>query len=67
MDIYLNDQVRPLTDNLTIDKLLTSELSISTNGLAVAVNEMVVPKSEWQNTSLQENDRVVLIQATQGG
>lgn len=36
-------------------------------GIAVAVNNVVVPKSEWQNKILNENDKITIIRATQGG
>ena len=36
-------------------------------GIALAVNERVIPKTEWKNTPLSEGDRIILIKATQGG
>ena len=36
-------------------------------GIAVAINETVVPKSQWTSTLLQENDKVLIIKASQGG
>lgn len=38
-----------------------------TNGIALAVNEKVIPKSEWEKFELKENDKILLIKATQGG
>lgn len=38
-----------------------------TRGLAVAVNGNIIPKTQWQTSALQENDKVILIKATQGG
>ena len=40
---------------------------LSTTGIALAVNEKVVPKKEWEKFELKENDKVLLIKATQGG
>ena len=37
------------------------------NGWAVAINEVVVPSGELENTFLAEGDRVLFVQATQGG
>ena len=39
----------------------------SPRGLAVAVNDTVVPRAEWDAHPLQPNDRLTLIRATQGG
>ena len=36
-------------------------------GIAVAVNNIVVPRTEWQNRILNENDKITIIRATQGG
>lgn len=36
-------------------------------GLAVAVNNKVVPKSNWSAHILDQNDKVTIIRATQGG
>lgn len=37
------------------------------NGIAVAVNEMVIPKSKWETTTINENDSIEIITAVQGG
>lgn len=39
----------------------------STQGIAIAVNEQVIPKAEWATRLLQDKDEVLLIRATQGG
>jgi sulfur carrier protein len=36
-------------------------------GIALAVNDAVIPKSEWGQCSLQSGDRILAISATQGG
>jgi sulfur carrier protein len=36
-------------------------------GVAVAVNGSVVPRAGWQTRALAAADRVLVIQATQGG
>lgn len=36
-------------------------------GIAVAVNDAVIPKMNWPDTLLHENDRVLIIHATAGG
>lgn len=36
-------------------------------GVAVAVNNQVVPRSQWDDHRLEEGDAVEIIRATQGG
>mgnify|MGYP000044107898 FL=1 len=47
--------------------LETLHVDQSTRGVAVAVNDEVVPKSVWSDTMLAQQDRVEVIRATQGG
>ena len=49
---------------------LLREISLdpqNSKGIAVAVNDEVVRKGEWENTILREGDRVEVITALQGG
>ena len=39
----------------------------SLKGVAAAVNDEVVPRAAWESHALGENDRVLVIKATQGG
>lgn len=36
-------------------------------GVAVAVNDEVVPRSEWDSTGFADGDRVDVLRAVQGG
>lgn len=36
-------------------------------GIAVALNDAVVPKASWPAVSLSEGDKILIITATQGG
>jgi sulfur carrier protein len=36
-------------------------------GIALAVNDKIVPKSKWDSCSLQSGDRILAVKATQGG
>jgi sulfur carrier protein len=37
------------------------------DGIAIALNEVVIPKAEWGEQVLRPGDRVFVIRATQGG
>lgn len=70
MTIYLNDQPIVISDTpLNLQECLLRYASISQDkkGIAIAVNEEVIPKSEWKNYILKNNDRLLLIIAAQGG
>jgi sulfur carrier protein len=52
----------------TLGELAATEFGISTpKGIALAVNESVVPNSEWNSFSIKEGDKILVVQATQGG
>ncbi len=36
-------------------------------GMALAVNSTVVPRQDWDTYALKENDKIMIIKATQGG
>lgn len=67
MRIHINDTVRELASPATI-AALARELGLAERrGVAVALNDAVVPRAAWPETALTDGDRVLVIQATQGG
>ena len=46
---------------------LLQRMSVPAEGVAVAVNNRVVPRSEWATTPLHEEDRITIIRAVCGG
>jgi sulfur carrier protein len=36
-------------------------------GIAIAVNDVVVSKNEWDEFALKDEDQVIIIEAAQGG
>ncbi len=68
MNITLNGKNISLQTTTPVNvKQLLQQQNISMNGIAVAVNQQVIPKSGWENTFIQENDKIIIITATQGG
>ncbi|HAZ74124.1 MAG TPA: thiamine biosynthesis protein ThiS [Rikenellaceae bacterium] len=53
--------------NATTLSELASELALPEKGVAVAVSNKMIPRSEWQDTSLSEGVSIVVIRATCGG
>jgi sulfur carrier protein len=46
---------------------LVARFSTAPTGVAAAVNEAVVPRSQWPDTPLSDGDRVEILTAVQGG
>ncbi|WP_158796014.1 sulfur carrier protein ThiS [Pedobacter sp. L105] len=67
MEITVNNQLFTLSGPSSVTQLLSAVLNVPGTGIAVAVNQTIVSKSEWPAYVLQPGDQVVLIKATQGG
>ena len=51
----------------TLEALITMEIPGKKKGIAVAVNNRIIPLSAWAETLLKDKDSVLIITATQGG
>jgi sulfur carrier protein len=68
MDVIVNGKKTGCRDGATVSELLTAlDIPDDAAGVAVAVNEAVVPRLRWNETRLSQNDRVEVIHAVQGG
>jgi sulfur carrier protein len=67
MNITVNDEPRALPAAATLETLIAELGRAGRGGLAVAVNDSVVPRARWGEQTLAEGDRVLVIRATQGG
>ncbi|WP_057938335.1 sulfur carrier protein ThiS [Algoriphagus resistens] len=67
MEITYNDQIQQVTKETSVSEFVFSQIGEKQNGIAVAINETIVPKSEWAKTYLKANDKLLIIKATQGG
>ena len=66
MTIYVNNQKHEVADALRVDELAAS-LQLPEQGVAVAVDNRMVPRAQWTETRLQPEARVVIIKAACGG
>ena len=57
----------PLTTNVTTVFDLVMDQFGTENGVAVALNRSIVPRSTWLDVPLSEGDRVDALTAVQGG
>ncbi len=67
MKIKYNNQQIEIDDKLMLSTFVFSQIGEKTNGVAVAVNNSVIPKTNWEVVEIQPNDNILLIKATQGG
>ncbi|MEO8759802.1 MAG: sulfur carrier protein ThiS [Bacteroidia bacterium] len=65
--VFVNTKNCVLGADATLISALEQNGIISQKGIAVAVNNTVIPKTEWATKILNENDKITIIKATQGG
>ncbi len=66
--IIVNGEEREIEDEITVMELLDlMDVKFRKVGLAVAINEEVVPKSEYGTRKVREGDRVEIVQLVGGG
>jgi sulfur carrier protein len=66
MRMTINGAERDVADGATIATLL-AELELRRDGIAVAVNDDVVPRTDHTVRTLHDGDRVEIIVAVAGG
>jgi sulfur carrier protein len=67
MNIYINNKQEHLGAGVNIAEMLDSIRCTDTKGIAIALNEVVVPRNIWSSTILNEHDQILIIKATPGG
>ncbi len=68
MKLSVNNQEKQYKQvTLSVQELLDMEFPQHQSGVAVAIDDVVIPKSEWPDTLVNENADVLVITATQGG
>ncbi|NGM67115.1 sulfur carrier protein ThiS [Sphingobacterium sp. SGR-19] len=68
MELTINHQQKFFKEaTVSLAELMQWEAPGKSKGIAVAVNNQVVPKTQWASTVLQDSDSILIITATQGG
>ncbi len=67
MEITINRKVQTIPEDYSVEQLLSQLVPENTRGIAVAVNQTIVPRGSWSSHKIQSNDDVMIIKATQGG
>ncbi len=64
--ITINSKKETVDAQSSLFTLINSMYS-STQGIAAAINQTVVKRTEWENTILNDGDEILIIKATCGG
>ncbi len=64
--VHVNGEPVEVSEGSTLDRLVEAHVA-QTGGVAVAVNEAVIPRSAWASTALGTDDRIEILNAAPGG
>jgi sulfur carrier protein len=67
MDIRLNGEPYTLADGALTDLLTACEVDTARRGVAVSINDAIVPRGEWASTRLKDGDTVEIVRPHSGG
>lgn len=65
--VTVNGEEREIEENRTLKDLVSSEVEDDCERLAVAVNDEIIPQSEWDSTVLMDGQSVEMIRPIKGG
>ncbi len=65
MDININNRKTSITS--TNLQELAQEMSLPEKGVAVAINNQMIPRTEWADTPIADGADIVIIKAACGG
>lgn len=66
MKIYINQKEIEAQDSISVKELLDMQ-QISIEGTAIAIDNKLVPKNEWNDRILTDGNKITIIRATFGG
>jgi len=67
MEVTYNNQIKEIHSETLVSDFVLSQIGDKQNGIAMAINEVIIPKTEWSKTYIKSNDSLLIIKATQGG
>ena len=67
IEVSINQKNYSVSETGTLADVLSLLGIRQSDGIAIALNEVVIPRSEWGRHPLRAQDRVFVIRATQGG
>lgn len=66
MNIFINGKVSEVKKNINIQDILRMN-NISNENIVVEINRTVISKKYWDDTRIEENDKIEIITAVGGG
>lgn len=66
MKIQINGESHEFEKALSVGELL-AQLDYEMAGVAIAVNQTIIPQTDWAKAQLQDGDQVALFRAIAGG
>ncbi|MEG1562391.1 MAG: sulfur carrier protein ThiS [Bacteroides sp.] len=66
MKVQVNNKEVETTPPSTLARL-ARQLELPAQGIAIAVNNRLIPRTQWDGYCLHENDNLVIIKAACGG
>lgn len=66
MKLFVNGKEQSMVSPISLISLAQS-LQLPEQGIAMAVNNRMIPRTEWNEFILKENDNVIIIKAACGG
>lgn len=67
MQININNQSYQFNENTSLENAIKTLDLEDTKGIALALNEEIIPRSKWNETVLYNEDKIILIGAVAGG
>mgnify|MGYP001284419909 FL=1 len=66
MNIFINGRVSEVKKNINIQDILRMN-NISDENIVVEINRTIISKMYWDDTRIEENDKIEIITAVGGG
>ncbi|MGM9802709.1 MAG: sulfur carrier protein ThiS [Muribaculaceae bacterium] len=67
MNIIINKKEHSFAEGITLKQALEQVPNIPNSGIALALNNEVVAKDQWDSTVLHDGDQITIIKAFYGG
>jgi sulfur carrier protein len=67
MEVFINNQSVSVSGPVSLQSILAQQQLSDKKGIAVAVNNAIVSRYDWDSYTLHPSDNITIIRATQGG
>ncbi|MFN8237246.1 MAG: sulfur carrier protein ThiS [Chitinophagales bacterium] len=67
MTITINNNQYTFDENTSLAQAIETLQLEETKGIALALNEAIIPRSKWNETVLTNEDKIIIIGAVAGG